>query len=512
MDVSMNIMLDSMRRYCCETHIGAPGRVSVRRVAPLPREPGGGVTREGCLYVGRLSDAMRVQRTEGFVCFCLRDRERDTRETEETLSGLLIVDGGIDLEGLFAHVQDAFSQVSEWREAMLNSIITKKPMQDIIGMSEPVIGNFISVSDSALSLIAYTKNISTDDPISLFLIENGYHSEDAFKKFKRYNRFETWTSANGLIVNTDRSIAKHDVISKVYTFGETYFTHVVMSCNVREVTPGLLDLFKYLTDALGHYITREWEEEKDFSHVYNSLVAELMGGAPDRAGIRERARIVGIRADDKFVVMLPAKGDGGSAFPERMARDLGRMFRHVRSVYYSARIMLFLHHPDIDSVFYDMLPILDQYFRDNNVRCGISDVFSDLLELPDAYHQAELALSEGGATARGKSGAALFDTYFARCLLDNSQRARRLFETSRYGKLLTELRKTDAERHTTNFEVLRTYLWHERRATDTASELHMHRNNVVYRVGRIEELLGIDLEDWRVRRNLLTSFLVLGSE
>jgi DNA-binding PucR family transcriptional regulator len=60
--------------------------------------------------------------------------------------------------------------------------------------------------------------------------------------------------------------------------------------------------------------------------------------------------------------------------------------------------------------------------------------------------------------------------------------------------------------------VLRTYLRHERRAAETATELHMHRNNVAYRVGRIEELLGIDLNDWRVRQNLMTSFLMLGGE
>jgi hypothetical protein len=172
-------------------------------------------------------------------------------------------------------------------------------------MSEPVIGNFISISDSALSLIAYTKNISTDDPTSLFLIENGYHSEETIKQFKKFRRFDIWMNSDGPIISEDGNISKYVIISKVFAFNETYFTHVVMTCNHREKTPGLLDLFNYLTNVLSYYIKRNWQEEKDFKHVYYSLVVDLMEGkVREREAVKERARIVGIRPDDEYVIML----------------------------------------------------------------------------------------------------------------------------------------------------------------------------------------------------------------
>jgi sugar diacid utilization regulator len=510
MRMSIHILLDRVRRYRHESHLPAPESLFLRRVALLPRDADGETLRAECLYVGFLSDAMRV-RAPGFVCFCLRDREKDETETKEALAGLMIVEEAFGPDRLFTELQDLFVLVNDWHEDMQNAVIGKRTIQDLLDMSERIIGNFISVSDSALALIAYTKNIPTDDPVSLFLIENGYHSAETFTKFKKYRRFETWMESEGLIVNTDRSIAKHAVISRVFTFGSSYFTHVVMSCTHREATPGLLYLFSCLVEMLGHCVKREWEAEKAYNHAYNSLIADLMDGRITAAGVHERARIVGIHADDKYVVILPAEGKDRASFPERVTRDLSHAFRNIRSVFVNMRPMFFLHCNKPEAFFDETLTRLDAYFRKNNIRCGASDIFDALLELPDAYRQAECVLSREGVTIMRSTqgGLARFDAHYARCLFAGTERAVRLLETSRCGKLLLYLRRTDEERHSNNFEVLRSYLYNERRAAEAATALHMHRNNVVYRIDRIERMLGIDLEDWQTRKNLLIAFFAM---
>ena len=49
----------------------------------------------------------------------------------------------------------------------------------------------------------------------------------------------------------------------------------------------------------------------------------------------------------------------------------------------------------------------------------------------------------------------------------------------------------------------------ERKATETGQQLHMHRNNVIYRISRIEELTGLSLDDHGTRLGLEISFLML---
>jgi hypothetical protein len=522
--VSLNIILDSIKKYSCEQYIEQSTALSFNRLVILPRDLS--QARPECLYVGRLSEAMRTRSTlSGFSCVCLRDRIRDDRENAETLSGLIVVNENLELEQLFSELQDTFMQLGDWYQSMQDAVIQQKSIQDIITLSESVIGNFISISDSALTLVAYTKNIPTDDPTSRFLIENGYHSDEAVRKFKINKRFDIWMSTDDVIISTDRKISKYVCISKVFTFNDTYFMHVVMTCNHREMTQGQIDLFNHMICILSHYIKRNWEEKKNFDHVYSALIADLMQGKiKSREAAAERARMVGIRPEDEYIVMLLTGGGRGDAdFPGLVAHDIANRFPLFRPVYYDCRLMLFLHRADIARYIteQDINADLNAYFRENDIFCGMSDVLKDLLELPEAYYQAEMALEEGGRKSRKSEliwepaseygNIAQFDTYFAGCLLDKSKKTERLWRSSKYGRMLLELAGSDIEKNANNLEVLYMYLINERRATETASALHMHRNNVVYRISRIEELLGISLEDTKTRVNLTLSLLMLRS-
>ena len=452
MNISLNIILDSINHYRHELHVGLPTDISFRRISLLPRELSS--AQSDCLYICYLSEAMRTaDQVSDFYCLCIRDRICDELETEEMLSGMLIINENLELVTLFSEVQETFILINDWYKDMQDAVIKRKSMQDIISLSEPVIGNFISVSDSALSLLAYTKNIPVDDPVSVFLIENGYHSEETVKKFKKFGRFDVWTNSNGLIIDTSNAISKYTVISKVFTFNDIYYTHVVMTTTHREMTPGLLDLFNHMIYVLSYYIIPNWEEEKNYSHVYNTLVADIMEeNLTDKEAINERARIVGIRPTDKCVIMMLAVGRCGSySFPGRVARDISGMYSYIRPIYYNCRLMLLMHHGDIARIMeeQDILNRLNDYFQENNVHCGISDIFEGLFNLPIAYHQSVLALNEINSTCQKEpslfwevpkfSNIAEFQSYYASCLLDKSEQNVKIWKSSKFGKMLIEL-------------------------------------------------------------------------
>ena len=522
MNISLNIILDSISHYRYELHIGLPTELSFHRISLLPKEMGD--VKPNCLYVCQLSEALRAAgQVPQIYCLCLRDRIRDELETEEKLKGMIIINENLELVTLFTMLQETFILINDWYKDMQEAVIMKKSMQDIISLSEPVIGNFISVSDSAFSLLAYTKNIPTDDPISIFLIENKFHSEETVKKFKEIGRLEVWMDSRGLITDISNTFSKYTVISKVFRFNDIYFIHVVMTTTHRKLTPGLLDLFSHMIYVLSYYIIPNWEEEKNYSHVYNTLVTDLMEcKLTDMEAVNERARIVGFKPADEYIIMILSVGNGGDfSFPGRVARDIARMFPYINPVYYNCRLLLLLHHADIASLIEDndMEALLNAYFHENNIFCGCSDKFENLLELPNAYQQAVLALNglnsgcQNGGIGWGEStepsNIAHFRTYYASCILDRSEQSERLWRNSRYGKMLIAIYESDVDKNTNNLEVLYTYLVNERRATETATQLHMHRNNVIYRISRIEKFLGLSLEDRLVRMNLTISLFML---
>jgi sugar diacid utilization regulator len=522
MDVSLNIILDSISHYRYEAYVDLPSVTTFRRVSILLRDVKD--TKRDCLYVCRLSDALKAaEQKPGLFYICLRDRIHDEREKKEYLAGMIIINENLELDQIFSEIQDTFVLVNDWYQNMQDAIIRQKTMQDIITMSEPVIGNFITVTDTAFSLLAFTKNLQTDDPMQSALVQNGYHTEEFIKVFKKLKRFDVWMNADDLVINTEGNVCKYDIISKVFVFNETYFTHVVMICDHRRLSAGLIDLYRHLIDMLSFYIKRNSEEVKNFDHVYSSLVTDLMQHKiSDKDAVQERAKFIGIRPHDQFIVMLLSGGSGSdSVFPGLVALDISKMFSRIRPIHFNYRLMLFLHHPDIASYIeeQDMYSKLNAYFAKYGIYCGVSDIFSDLPDISQAYHQAELALDKSDyfyqkgrvfwADTPYWSNIALFETYYSSCLFDRSEEALKLWKGSKYGKMLLELYRSDKEKNTNNLEILYTFLMNERRTTETASTLHMHRNNVVYRISRIQEFLKVNLDDRLTRLNLSMTFQML---
>ena len=141
-----------------------------RRLVIIPRDLTQALP--DCLYVG-IPDGRdaRQKPDRRFLLLHLpaRQDQRQPRKRGDVLSGLVIINENMDLaEHVFRAAGDLCPHINEWYQSMQDAVIRQKSLQEIITLSEGIIGNFISISDSALTLVAYTKNITTDDPTSTY--------------------------------------------------------------------------------------------------------------------------------------------------------------------------------------------------------------------------------------------------------------------------------------------------------------------------------------------------------
>jgi DNA-binding PucR family transcriptional regulator len=61
------------------------------------------------------------------------------------------------------------------------------------------------------------------------------------------------------------------------------------------------------------------------------------------------------------------------------------------------------------------------------------------------------------------------------------------------------------------YETLRVFLRNERRLSDSLEELGIHRNSLIYRLERIQQIADCDLDDADTREWLLFSFRMVES-
>lgn len=145
-----------------------------------------------------------------------------------------------------------------------------------------------------------------------------------------------------------------------------------------------------------------------------------------------------------------------------------------------------------------MLPELRQT---DNIRTGISYAFRDFTESAIYFKQAQAALAF--AREKNRIYASIADCALNICLLNPDIP----FVKSCCHRLLELLRRTDLNGGTHYYETLRQYLRCERSFLRTAEEMGIHRNTVVYRIERIQQMYPpLDLENPEEREYLMLSY------
>ncbi len=147
------------------------------------------------------------------------------------------------------------------------------------------------------------------------------------------------------------------------------------------------------------------------------------------------------------------------------------------------------------------LPIL----RDNFLIGGISLPFDDLKDIYDYYGQADCALKMGSAMDP-TSWFYMYDSYM---LDDMCERiVRRGTPEALAPRGLRRLRAYDETHENNLVPLLQAYLECGGNIAETSRRLFIHRNTCLYRLRRINEVGGIDLDDSRQRLELSMVFAV----
>ncbi len=141
------------------------------------------------------------------------------------------------------------------------------------------------------------------------------------------------------------------------------------------------------------------------------------------------------------------------------------------------------------------------------VQAGASEAFGDVKDFRITYRHARFARQMATRLGRGEKTVASYEDYV---LLDLAEETVRKPEEMLPGPIAKML-SHDAEKGTAFALTALVYLECGGDTAMTASQLHLHRNTVLYRVARIHELFGLDLADPYASAATLIYLLALDS-
>jgi hypothetical protein len=261
--------------------------------------------------------------------------------------------------------------------------------------------------------------------------------------------------------------------------------------NETPVTVGMLQYSSILTDAVTRWA--ETHQKERVMYTAGDTLSDLLSGVQLR--------------DESLHMLENIITDPGGAYRLACAvsRDSMRISQYLHMVDEKLTHCVCCEHADfLIMLFGDIkkgenLNMLEQLFRDIPVAIGISNAFTDLKQCVSCLRQAQIAVRCGNRKISELNAESVMKYIAAEASAAPSG-------SDLIHPALRRLKKYDNRHGTPMYETLRVFLKHERSLAASLLDLSIHRNSLIYRLERIRQITGCDLNDADTREWLLFSF------
>ncbi|WP_164473103.1 PucR family transcriptional regulator [Clostridium sp. E02] len=163
------------------------------------------------------------------------------------------------------------------------------------------------------------------------------------------------------------------------------------------------------------------------------------------------------------------------------------------------QILLYLSSPSQPELF----DIVDTLLFCDSITLGISNTFQSLMDISRCYKHARFALAT--ALFRNLPMIKFDELGFFQILFTSSDPS---ILHQMYERYLGQLEQFDLDHDTNYINTLKIYLLSDCNLLKTASQLHTHRNTVIYRLKKIKELLNTKLDEASIKFDLMMAFYI----
>lgn len=443
--------------------------------------------------------------------------EGDSFEMPSPLPGrLLFCRSSQPASQVTARLQRLFQALGSWVADLRATLLRGGSYQDLLDHSEAVLGNFTTVSNSEFRLLAFTRSIAIDDPVSQEVVALGYHSPAVVERFQRHGTMRDWETQTRVEAKP-AGLTRYPTFDYVFRSHGNYFLHVVMQCNNRPPSPGLRDAFQVLVDHIELAVRQEREERYHLSDEPSRLFGDLINHRPlGQSELRRRLGSAGLVAEGRFTLVALTFADDaaeGQLLPYHAHH--ARLALPGCAVGVHGTYLLVLDASG--ALGKEGLAQLQAFVNRHPCTGGLSEPFERMEDFALAFQQAKAAvdlatspqpplalqLEERPAVPLYRFGDR-FGAWVASVAKVNN---RLVAHTAEHG-IVAAVAAFDRAHGTEDLRLLYVFLRNERNVRLTCEELFMHRSTLLYRVGRMQERLGFDLDDPAVRQRIMMEYLV----
>jgi sugar diacid utilization regulator len=397
-------------------------------------------------------------------------------------------------------------------EKLYNLLLDDAGLQEIIDAAYTMLNNPIALCDLSFVLIAAPKQLSKDAIVADYI--DTYNTASDFNKFYNIYRdkgfFEKVSLQRGPMIVKDADVDD--------------LTYLISHVNVQQKPAAFISVLEYnhhfddydveLLAVLSKVVALEMQKSGYTHHIkqskneywmYHLLEEHPLPDLMEQSksflqvtGYANRFCIMAIEIEKhaKHNTMLPF-----------IQKNITISFGHTITLLYNNHITVLLpiHH---DQRFKEEIEEkLLHFLKQNALLCGISQPFEQIKELKHHYLQAAKSIELAIQLHEEEKRLFLYENYVLYDLLNIYSSPTQLKHFCHPG--LIKLMHYDNTYKTIFMLTLYQYLTHNCNQSKTASMLHIQRSTLLYRLKKIEDIMGVLLEEAEALLQLNMSFKIL---
>jgi sugar diacid utilization regulator len=381
-------------------------------------------------------------------------------------------------------------------------------LQDLLDIGYEILENPILIADKSWRAIAMTPHTEIPDDKSWNeFLKNGFLSPDAIASGIQDQLVEKIDTSKTLFKWLSADMKYPRLFGRIMLNGSTPAIISVLEYN-RAITESDYKLIEILCSAAAAEFQKNEYQQYTRGTQYEDLFVNILEGRlRDPDAISKRVKVLNLKFNRyNYIFTVDVFDAETNQVSFAYLRDaVEKTVINAKAFIYGGHLNFVTSFSAEDTV-KKTIGDLESFLKKFELRCGVSRRFEHLAELRVHYKQAMHALSVGHHMQPGKP------VYFYNDYA--------IYHITKYfwdsgcteefiHPALKELIASDQKHNTDLVFTLNTYLKNFGNITNMSKIMNMHRNTIIYRLQRIEEIMKVSLSDHTAMEQIIFSLRLM---
>ena len=383
-------------------------------------------------------------------------------------------------------------EISRGMHILMNAFFSERGLQYLVDTASELFGNPIYIVDLQHKYLAISSGIFPDN--EFFAVENmsGYISEEGIS-YIRKNRIDEKVRKSKLPIYFYNEMIGHGTMISNIKMDGIEVGHIMIQESVHHFKETDSELLYHFTRLVSMELQKNSVFKDNKGVMYSYFLADLLKNPSSNANlVKKRLENLGFKLkNDLYLLVIPASSYHRSHLKLDMILQGIRniLVGSIYVIFEDSIVFLIAKEQYQDFTEYEQ-ERLNDFLTANQLKAGISNFFRSLNEAPRFYRQALQAVHLG-IHMNDPSPVCYYRDYYVYEMLQVFEKSDKEIRYLIHPGLM-QLYIYDQEKETDFINTLREYLICPGQPSVIAKNLHIHKNTLLYRMGKIKEITGCD--------------------